>query len=166
MFGAGDEFRNASPGLRKPDDAPDVDRRLGFDARCHEDIEHLHVKAPREDALGARPNGEQNERALTLFRRQNSIGWRFRLGRFFDRNGQPVETDLGRRTLSVGLDDIRRGRTVAVAGGAVKVDAIRAVLASGHLQGLITDERTAAKIIEAAGPIPAGGSAGRLDKAR
>lgn len=88
------------------------------------------------------------------------------LGRFFDRNGQPVETDLGRRTLSVGLDDIRRGRTVAVAGGAVKVDAIRAVLASGHLQGLITDERTAAKIIEAAGPIPAGGSAGRLDKAR
>jgi DNA-binding transcriptional regulator LsrR (DeoR family) len=30
-----------------------------------------------------------------------------------------------------------------VAGGKIKVPAIRAVLASGHLSGLITDERTA-----------------------
>jgi erythritol transport system ATP-binding protein len=45
--------------------------------------------------------------------------------------------------------EILRGcRIVAVAGGAVKVDAVRAVLASGLLSGLITDERTAREIVE------------------
>jgi DNA-binding transcriptional regulator LsrR (DeoR family) len=85
------------------------------------------------------------------------------LGRFFNREGRPVETDLSRRTLSVALEDLGRGRTVAVAGGAIKVDAIRAVLASGHLQGLITDERTAAKIIEGSDRA-AGGRIGSADK--
>jgi DNA-binding transcriptional regulator LsrR (DeoR family) len=39
--------------------------------------------------------------------------------------------------------DIGRQKTVAVAGGQTKIDAIRAVLASGLLYGLIIDERTA-----------------------
>jgi len=39
-------------------------------------------------------------------------------------------------------------RIVAVAGGAVKVDAIRAVLASGLLNGLITDEATAGAVLK------------------
>ena len=39
-------------------------------------------------------------------------------------------------------------RIVAIAGGAMKVAAIRAVLASGLLAGLITDERTARAIVD------------------
>lgn len=38
-------------------------------------------------------------------------------------------------------------RIVALAGGLSKVDAIRAVLKSGRLYGLITDERTAKALI-------------------
>jgi erythritol transport system ATP-binding protein len=71
------------------------------------------------------------------------------LGHFFDIDGRAIETELSRRIVSLPLDRLRNRRIVAVAGGAVKVDAIRAVLASGLLNGLITDESTARAIVEA-----------------
>jgi DNA-binding transcriptional regulator LsrR (DeoR family) len=45
------------------------------------------------------------------------------------------------------VEDIRPQKTVAIAGGRLKTDAIRSVLASGLLSGLITDESTAAEIV-------------------
>jgi len=71
------------------------------------------------------------------------------LGHFFDIDGRPIETDLTRRIVTLPLDRLRRGRMVVIAGGAAKVDAIRAALASGLVRGFITDERTARSIIEA-----------------
>jgi DNA-binding transcriptional regulator LsrR (DeoR family) len=65
------------------------------------------------------------------------------LGHFFDIAGNPVETSLAARTLSPDLEGLRGRRIVALAGGPEKVDAIQAILASGYLKGLITDERTA-----------------------
>jgi DNA-binding transcriptional regulator LsrR (DeoR family) len=65
------------------------------------------------------------------------------LGHFFDRVGKPIETSLAARTLSLDLDALKGRRIVAIAGGAEKVAAIRSVLRSGFLRGLITDERTA-----------------------
>ncbi len=69
------------------------------------------------------------------------------IGHFFDINGQLVKTDLSERTLSIGIDDLRDSRVVAVAGGDEKVTAIWAILKSGLLDGLITDERTAKSIV-------------------
>jgi DNA-binding transcriptional regulator LsrR (DeoR family) len=57
--------------------------------------------------------------------------------------GKPIETSLAARTLSPDLDALKGRRIVAIAGGAEKVAAIRSVLRSGFLRGLITDERTA-----------------------
>lgn len=65
------------------------------------------------------------------------------LGHFFDAAGRPVETTLSDRTFTLGRDQLRNRRIVAVAGGKVKLAATRAVLASGWLSGLITDEATA-----------------------
>jgi DNA-binding transcriptional regulator LsrR (DeoR family) len=65
------------------------------------------------------------------------------LGHFFDAKGRPIETALSNRTFTLGREDLRDRRTVAVAGGRIKARAIRAVLESGLLNGLITDERTA-----------------------
>ena len=70
------------------------------------------------------------------------------LGQFFDAAGQRVETTLTARTLSVGLEDPRRTRIVAIAGGKEKIGAIRSVLRSGCLSGLITDERTATALMQ------------------
>jgi DNA-binding transcriptional regulator LsrR (DeoR family) len=65
------------------------------------------------------------------------------LGHFFDAEGKPIKTALTPRTLSLGLDRLSSSRIVAIAGGVIKVGAIRSVLMSGLLTGLITDERTA-----------------------
>lgn len=65
------------------------------------------------------------------------------LGHFFDDRGAPVETTLSDRTLALGREEIKDRRIVAVAGGRLKSRAIKAVLTSGYLKGLITDEKTA-----------------------
>lgn len=75
------------------------------------------------------------------------------LGHFFDRRGQRVETELSGRLASLSYEDLQGGKLVAVAGGTAKPEAIRAVLLSGLLRGLLTDERTAAALI---GPRPGG----------
>ena len=69
------------------------------------------------------------------------------LGHFFDANGQMIHNSLTARTLSVELDLAHRAEIVALVGGLSKVDAIRAVLASGLVTGLITDELTAQALI-------------------
>ena len=70
------------------------------------------------------------------------------LGHFFDAHGNTVETTLTERTMAISRADLEATRIVAVAGGKVKTHAIRAVLASGSLGGLITDERTARALVE------------------
>jgi len=71
------------------------------------------------------------------------------LGHFFDAQGGVLETTLTARTLSVELNTRDDSRIVAIAGGAEKVGAVRAVLRSGWLKGLITDEATARAIVGA-----------------
>ena len=78
------------------------------------------------------------------------------LGHFFDERGRPIENELTERILTQPIDNLRNRRIVAVAGGAVKVAAVRAVLASGLLSGLVTDERTARAIVDADRAQPAG----------
>ncbi|MDQ1899827.1 sugar-binding transcriptional regulator [Paracoccus sp. WLY502] len=65
------------------------------------------------------------------------------MGHFFDAGGRVLDTALSARTLSASLDEPGASRVVVIAGGADKVEAIRAALRSGRLQGLITDEVTA-----------------------
>lgn len=69
------------------------------------------------------------------------------LGRFFDSDGHQLETTLTSRTLAVSIGEAITGQVVALAGGAEKVAALRAVLQSGQLSGLITDERTARELL-------------------
>lgn len=70
------------------------------------------------------------------------------LGHFFDDDGNPVETMLSDRILSLPRQALKDRRIVALAGGKIKVRAIRSVLKSGFLRGLITDERTAHALME------------------
>jgi len=70
------------------------------------------------------------------------------LGHFFDRRGRILETSVTARTLAASFLETRDDRIVAIAGGPVKTEAIRAVLHSNRLHGLITDERTAKALLE------------------
>lgn len=69
------------------------------------------------------------------------------LGHFFDDRGQVLKTGLTARTLAVDLDGPAGSTLVGIAGGAAKVAALRAVLKSGRLRGLITDEATAMALL-------------------
>lgn len=69
------------------------------------------------------------------------------LGHFFDSDGNALETPLTSRTLAVSLGEDQNDRIVALAGGSEKVAPLRAVLKSGRLSGLITDERTAKALL-------------------
>lgn len=69
------------------------------------------------------------------------------LGHFFDIHGRLLETSLTARTLSVSFRGVEQDRIVAVAGGPAKVQAIRAVLESRRISGLVTDERTARALL-------------------
>lgn len=69
------------------------------------------------------------------------------LGHFFDADGQRLETALTARTIAASVENADMSRIIGLAGGISKADAIRAVLKSGRLYGLITDERTARALI-------------------
>ncbi|MBR0815867.1 sugar-binding transcriptional regulator [Bradyrhizobium tunisiense] len=65
------------------------------------------------------------------------------LGHFFNANGELLDIDLSARATSMEGADLRKHRIVAIGGGLAKVTALRAVLRSGLLHGLIIDEVTA-----------------------
>lgn len=69
------------------------------------------------------------------------------LGHFFDARGQRITNGLTARTMGVSLNTRRRENIVALVGGQSKVAATKAVLASGLLSGLITDEQTAQALL-------------------
>ena len=60
------------------------------------------------------------------------------------------------------VEEIGSRKTVAIAGGRLKTDAIRSVLSSGLLSGLITDERTAVGLVAKDGLQPRAAAAGRV----
>lgn len=69
--------------------------------------------------------------------------------RFFDVHGKPVRTTATDRVVSIGLDQLRRAqRSVAVAGGDRKYVAIRSALRGGLANVLITDLRTAQRLVD------------------
>lgn len=70
------------------------------------------------------------------------------LGHFFTACGKLVETELSERTMGLSAKELYETDIVAVAGGVAKVEAITAILKSGLLSGLITDERTARALVD------------------
>jgi DNA-binding transcriptional regulator LsrR (DeoR family) len=69
------------------------------------------------------------------------------LGHIFGKSGALIENGISSRTLSMPAEEIGRQKTVAIAGGRSKIEPIKAILASGLIYGLITDERTARALI-------------------
>jgi DNA-binding transcriptional regulator LsrR (DeoR family) len=68
------------------------------------------------------------------------------LGHFFDADGRSVEAEVNRRALGLAPADLRGKEVVTIAGGRGKARAIAAVLESGLLTGLVTDEATARRL--------------------
>lgn len=68
--------------------------------------------------------------------------------RFFDKVGNPVMTELDDRVVSISLQQLKSSkRSVGVAGGQRKTDAIRGALQGKWINVLITDHRTAERLL-------------------
>lgn len=71
------------------------------------------------------------------------------LSHFIDKDGNPIQTDVDKRLISTSLETIRElDNVIGVAAGLSKIEAIRAALRGRYLDILITDEETAAKLVE------------------
>lgn len=71
------------------------------------------------------------------------------VGRYIDANGNPVDPALDERTVGLSLDQLRAADTaIFVAAGEAKHDVARAVVSSGLCSVVITDEGTAAALLE------------------
>ena len=69
--------------------------------------------------------------------------------RFFDEAGAPVQTPLNDRVISIELAQLKQvKRVVGIAGGRRKTAAIRAALAGGWINTLITDRSTAERLLQ------------------
>jgi DNA-binding transcriptional regulator LsrR (DeoR family) len=68
-------------------------------------------------------------------------------GHFFDAAGREIPNSVSDRAMAPEMARLRQSKIVAIAGGTEKIEAIRSVLASGLLHGLITDEATAARLV-------------------
>ncbi len=60
-------------------------------------------------------------------------------GKFFDARGRIVPTELNNRTIAVSLDDLMSHEVVLLAGGRVKAEPVRAMLATGIVDRLVVD---------------------------
>lgn len=71
------------------------------------------------------------------------------LGHFIDADGNIVSEDFESRTLSTDLNVLKTLKNVVcLAGGANKVEAIRAALKGGYINVLVTDETTAQALVK------------------
>jgi DNA-binding transcriptional regulator LsrR (DeoR family) len=86
------------------------------------------------------------EGELAGLRRQGAVG--DILVRFFDKEGCPVSSPLNERVVGMSLPQLKRvDRSVGIAGGKRKVEAIRAALAGKLVNILITDHFTAERLL-------------------
>jgi DNA-binding transcriptional regulator LsrR (DeoR family) len=82
--------------------------------------------------------------------------------RFFDAEGAPVVTELDGRVIGMELPQLRRvARSVGVAGSRRKFAAILGALRGRWINVLITDRRTAERLVKEPPPKPAGEQASR-----
>ena len=74
------------------------------------------------------------------------------LTHFVDKHGTPIQSMLEDRLISTSLFQLKAlNNVIGIAGGIHKLDIIKAALVGGYLDVLITDEETAAKLVDLEG---------------
>ena len=91
-------------------------------------------------------DGTISKNDFRLLSMQNAVG--DVLCHFYDKNGNPVSTELDSRLISTPLESLKSfKRVIGVSAGEYKVDAILGALRAGLLDVLITDEDTAEAVL-------------------
>lgn len=107
----------------------------------------MGIGAPRADTILVRHSTIVSWPEIAELQKQGAVG-DINL-RYYDDQGFPVESDLDSRVIGLTLDEIRKiERVVGVAGGSEKFAAIKAALKRNIVDVLVTDHRTAQRLLE------------------
>jgi DNA-binding transcriptional regulator LsrR (DeoR family) len=116
--------------------------RAAADRFAHVTLALVGIGALEPSRLLASSGNIFSEDELDLLRARGAVG--DICLRFFDQQGRRVLTPLDERVIGIRPEQLRRAaRSVGIAGGRRKHDAIRGALASGWINVLITDLGTA-----------------------
>jgi DNA-binding transcriptional regulator LsrR (DeoR family) len=87
-----------------------------------------------------------NNDDFNLLKMQGAVG--DILSHFYDKNGNIIDSHLHKKLISIKLDTLKNShKTVGVAGGEEKVQAIYSALIGGYINVLITDHDTATSLL-------------------
>jgi DNA-binding transcriptional regulator LsrR (DeoR family) len=111
------------------------------------DVALVGIGAPTPDSVVMRTGTILSQAELEQIKRQGAVG-DIAL-RFFDENGQPIDTEMNDRIVGITLDELRRiERVIGVAGGRDKFEVIRGALRGKLITTLVTDNVTAQKLTQ------------------
>ena len=114
------------------------------------DIALVGLGVPTPDSLLLRTGTILNNKDLALLQDAKAVG-DIAL-RYLDSNGTPLELEINERLIGLTIEQIREiPRVIGIAGGALKVDIIRAALRGKILDVLVTDVETAQRLLVEAG---------------
>ena len=86
---------------------------------------------------------------LEILRQQGAVG--DILGQFYDRDGKKLDVDYHDRLIAIRLEMLRKmEHVIGLAGGDHKKEAIEGALRGGLIHSLITDEKTALRLLDPA----------------
>ncbi len=86
-----------------------------------------------------------DENDLAALKKAGAVG--STLGRFFDRNGEEIESEFKDRAISIGFDDFKKiPERIFLAGGWRKAECIRGLLRGGMVSTIIMDNITASEL--------------------
>jgi DNA-binding transcriptional regulator LsrR (DeoR family) len=91
--------------------------------------------------------GYLSPQELEILQKQGGVG--DLLGQFYDKDGARLNVDFHNRLIAVSLENLRNMQhVIGIAGGEHKIEAIKGALRGGYLHSLITDEKTALKLVQ------------------
>ena len=94
-------------------------------------------------------NGFLSARELKELHRAGAVG--DAMGKFFDQNGQLVNTELNHRSLALDMGHLRGRDVILLCAGHTKARAARGILRAGFVNGLVIDGDTAMEVCEQEG---------------
>ncbi len=128
---------------------PDVHVQRAVQAFDHLDLAFVGIGAPTPDSVVLRDGSIISQAELDDLLRKGAVG-DIAL-RFFDADGSFVQSEINDRIIGVTIEQLRRTpRVVGVSGGPAKLPALRGALAGGLINVLITDSRTAERLLDPA----------------
>jgi DNA-binding transcriptional regulator LsrR (DeoR family) len=113
------------------------------------DVVLLGIGALASEASGLIWSGYLTRKDLAWLHNAGAVGHTCAL--FFDARGEPLDIDLNKRSISIGLQALRSIETVfAVAGTQQKAPAILGALRGGYIDVLVTDDQAARGVLDGA----------------